>query len=153
MDHETARSFVETEDATFRGPVGPVFAHTTISLQPGERWAVLGPSGGERVLFFSALMGRLPLLDRRLVLLARAVVHRPPLLLLDEPCQGLDAPDRLTLVAAISAAVTALGAAMIYVTHDPGELPASIDRMLRLDHGQVTHLGPWARAGSCASGD
>jgi molybdate transport system ATP-binding protein len=81
-------------------------------------------------------------LDRRLVLLTRAVAHRPLLLLLDEPCQGLDASDCLTLRAAIGAAVTALAAAMIYVTHDPEEIPASIEHVLQLDHGRIAYLGP-----------
>jgi molybdate transport system ATP-binding protein len=80
-------------------------------------------------------------LDRRLVLLARAVVHQPLLVLCDEPCQGLDADERHTLGAAISAVVAALGMAMIYVTHDPDEVPASVQRVLQLDRGQAIYLG------------
>src|SRR5664279_2900389 len=59
-------AFIETEDATFRGPQGAVFSHTSLALCPGERWAVLGPSGGEKSLFFAALMGKLSLLAGRL---------------------------------------------------------------------------------------
>jgi molybdate transport system ATP-binding protein len=81
-------------------------------------------------------------LDRRLALLARAVVHRPALALFDEPCQGLDATDRAVLGRAISAAVEALGAAMIYVTHDADEIPASVDKVLRLDRGRAVFVGP-----------
>jgi molybdate transport system ATP-binding protein len=81
-------------------------------------------------------------LDRRLVLLARAVVHGPSLLLLDEPCQGLDANDRAVLGAAIAAAVTAFGAAMIYVTHDADQIPASVTKVLRLEQGRVVYVGP-----------
>jgi ABC-type uncharacterized transport system YnjBCD ATPase subunit len=62
MDNKSALPFVVTEDATFRGPTGPLFAHTTLTIRPGERWTTIGPSGGDKSLFFSALMGRLPLL-------------------------------------------------------------------------------------------
>jgi molybdate transport system ATP-binding protein len=102
----------------------------------------LGLAGREKTPF-----SQLASLDRRLLLLARAVVHRPRLLLFDEPCQGLDADERLTLGSAVSAAVTALAAAMIYVSHDPGEIPASVEHVLRLDHGHVAYLGPRDRAG------
>lgn len=89
-----------------------------------------------------APLADLPLLDRRLVLLARAAVHAPALMLFDEPCQGLDASERATLGAAISATVTALGAAMVFVTHDHDEIPASVSMVLRLDRGHMAYLGP-----------
>jgi len=84
-------------------------------------------------------------LDRRLVLLARAVVHRPALALFDEPCQGLDANEQSVLGRAICAATDALGAAMIYVTHNAGEIPASVDKVLRLERGRVVFVGPRQR--------
>ncbi len=78
---------------------------------------------------------------RRLALLARAVVHAPALLLFDEPCQGLDPEGRATLAAAMAATVASLGAAMIYVTHDPDEIPASVSHLLVLERGQVKYRG------------
>lgn len=66
MHPKNASPFVEVDNATFRGPLGPVFAHTNLVLRPGERWVVVGPSGGEKSLFFSALMGRLSLLEGQL---------------------------------------------------------------------------------------
>jgi molybdate transport system ATP-binding protein len=82
---------------------------------------------------------------RRLALLARAAVHGPALLLLDEPCQGLDAEGRSTVQAAIAAVAEALSAAMIYVTHDPEEIPASVTQVLVLDQGRVRYRGPRRR--------
>jgi len=79
---------------------------------------------------------------RRLALLARAVVHGPALLLFDEPCQGLDAAARATLLAAIAAVVASLAAAMIFVTHDPAEIPASVRNVLELDGGRIRYQGP-----------
>jgi molybdate transport system ATP-binding protein len=74
--------------------------------------------------------------EQRLVLLVRALVKRPPLVILDEPFQGMDA------------AFTAccrdwldreLGddQTLLFVTHEPGELPRSVARTLRLEKGRV----------------
>ena len=79
---------------------------------------------------------------RRLALLARAVVYAPSLLLFDEPCQGLDPAGRATLADAMAATVASLAAAMIYVTHDVDEIPASVTQLLVLEHGHVRYIGP-----------
>jgi len=75
--------------------------------------------------------------DRRLALLARACVHRPKILLLDEPCQGLDEPDRLHFVATLEHCLSVLGAAMVYVTHETAELPSTVDHWLEIEAGRV----------------
>jgi molybdate transport system ATP-binding protein len=124
----------------FRSSLGVHAPVSTDDRQEARRWLDhLGLSGRE-----TTPLSEWGALDRRLLLLARAVVHRPPLLLFDEPCQGLNASERTILGAAISAAVTALGAAMVYVTHDPDEIPASVRHVLRLDRGRVVSLGPRA---------
>jgi molybdate transport system ATP-binding protein len=82
--------------------------------------------------------------DRRLVLLARAAVHGPSLLILDEPCLGLDQPSRERLLAAIEATTIALHAGMIFVTHDPKEIPSSVTKLLVLDSGHLRYAGPRA---------
>jgi molybdate transport system ATP-binding protein len=79
---------------------------------------------------------------RRLALLARAVVHRPSLLLFDEPCQGLDSAGRAVVRSAIAAAVASLSAAMIYVTHDTDEIPSSVSKLLLLHAGRAAYSGP-----------
>jgi molybdate transport system ATP-binding protein len=77
---------------------------------------------------------------RRLVLLARALVARPELLVLDEPCQGLD-DDRAELV--ISAVDRAIGSregegtSLIYVTHRASQMPECVTRVLRLEAGRA----------------
>lgn len=133
-------------DVVLSGFASSLGVYTQVSAQDqheAQGWLThLGLAGRE-----NTPLSQLASLDRRLLLLARAVVHRPLLLLFDEPCQGLDAGERLTLGLAISAAVSALGAAMIYVSHDPGEIPASVNHVLRLDRGHVATLGPRDRAG------
>ncbi|MBI5301531.1 MAG: ATP-binding cassette domain-containing protein [Chloroflexi bacterium] len=74
--------------------------------------------------------------EQRLALLARALVKSPTLLVLDEPCQGLDASNRDRILQALDG-IRRKDTSMIYVTHRADELPQSITHVLRLDQGQV----------------
>ncbi|CCH00783.1 putative molybdenum transport ATP-binding protein modF Photorepair protein phrA [Fibrella aestuarina BUZ 2] len=76
--------------------------------------------------------------QQRWTLLARALVKQPPLLILDEPTQGLDTPhiDAFrTLIDTYCA--QAPETTLIYVTHYPDELPRCITQTLRLEKGRV----------------
>ncbi len=75
--------------------------------------------------------------EQRLALLARALVKSPALLVLDEPCQGLDAGNRDRVLQAIEGIGSRPNASMIYVTHRADELPQSITHVLRLNEGRV----------------
>lgn len=79
--------------------------------------------------------------EQRLVLLARALVKHPQLLILDEPCQGLDASNRERVLRTIDSLGKRPDRSMIYVTHDPDELPATITHVLRLKAGRVESQG------------
>jgi len=70
--------------------------------------------------------------QQRLVLLARALVKNPRLLILDEPCQGLDRKHREFFVNAVEKLIGSQATTLIYVTHRNDELPPSIERVLRL---------------------
>jgi molybdate transport system ATP-binding protein len=82
-------------------------------------------------------LGDVNRLEQRLGFLARACVHRPKLLLLDEPCQGLDASDRARFAEVLELCLSELGAALIFVTHELAELPANIRRTLTLRAGRI----------------
>lgn len=73
---------------------------------------------------------------QRMVLLARALVKNPRLLILDEPCQGLDAAHRDLFVREVDALLRSGSVTAIYVTHRPEEIPRSIKRVLRLSNGR-----------------
>jgi heme exporter protein A len=68
--------------------------------------------------------------------LARAVLHRPKLLLLDEPSTGLDVASVTRLVAAVQEE-RARGAIVVLVTHDPGLCEQLADRRVQLAQGRV----------------
>jgi molybdate transport system ATP-binding protein len=86
--------------------------------------------------------GELSFGEQRLVLLARAVVKQPRLLILDEPCQGLDAHQRFKLLAAVDRVMAQGQRALIFVTHHPDERPNRITHLLRLRAGRVQEAGP-----------
>jgi molybdate transport system ATP-binding protein len=73
-----------------------------------------------------------------MVLLARALVKRPRLLILDEPCQGLDQSHRKLFIQAVDDLLRSGAETAIYVTHRLEEIPPSILRVLRLQSGRVS---------------
>lgn len=70
-----------------------------------------------------------------MVLLARALVKSPALLILDEPCQGLDPENRSRLLSLIEAVGRHTPAHLLYVTHHPEEIPDCTTHILRLVRG------------------
>jgi len=69
---------------------------------------------------------------QRMVLLARALVKSPRLLLLDEPCQGLDEAHRNLIIETVDGLIRSGSITAIYVTHRLEEIPPSIRQVKRL---------------------
>ncbi len=78
--------------------------------------------------------------ETRLALVARALVKAPPLLILDEPCQGLDAQYGLRIRALLERTCAHPRQTLIYVTHYPQEIPGCVTRVLRLNGGKVSGI-------------
>ena len=70
--------------------------------------------------------------QQRLVLLARAFVKEPELLILDEPLHGLDEENRQMVKDIIEKAMQDHNRTLIMVTHYEEELPPCIDHHLYL---------------------
>jgi molybdate transport system ATP-binding protein len=68
---------------------------------------------------------------QRMVLIARAMVKNPSLLILDEPCQSLDETHRKVVIETVDKLIRS-GVTVIYVTHRMDEIPQSINRIKRL---------------------
>ena len=79
----------------------------------------------------------------RRVEIARALLHRPPLLLLDEATAGLDIQSRAGILAAIRDLVRTEGIGVFWATH-------LIDEVDDADHVVVLHEGKLAAKGSVA---
>ncbi len=73
---------------------------------------------------------------RRRVEIARALLHRPALLLLDEPTVGLDVPTRRGLVEHVHGLCRDDGIAVLWATHLIDEAAAD-DRVIVLHRGRV----------------
>ena len=70
--------------------------------------------------------------EQRMVLLARAMVKSPQLLILDEPCEGLDHSARSTVLSLINAIGEMTATHLLYVTHYPEEQINCITHELQL---------------------
>lgn len=80
--------------------------------------------------------------QRHRAALARAIVARPPVLLLDEPFASLDPVLRSEVREAVRAAQAAYRPALVLVTHDLDEAGAMADRIGVLLHGRLAQVGP-----------
>jgi iron complex transport system ATP-binding protein len=81
--------------------------------------------------------------ERQRVMIARALVNEPALLILDEPCNGLDpvARERFLGDAGVLAAA-ADGPTQLHVTHHLEEVPSFITHALVLHEGRALASGP-----------
>ena len=73
--------------------------------------------------------------------LARALVFRPPLLLMDEPLGALDRRLRETLQLEIRRLHRELGITFVYVTHDQDEALTLSDRVAVFNAGRIEQVG------------
>jgi ABC-type sugar transport system ATPase subunit len=104
-----------------------------------------------RIEEITTLLGISELLDRKpqhlsggqkqRVSLARAMVRRPDVYLLDEPIAHLDAKLKVSARSTLKQLASKLGITIIYVTHDYREALGLSDRVLVLRKGKVEQIG------------
>ena len=81
----------------------------------------------------------LPASQQRRALLARALIKNPVLLVLDEPCQGLDSHQTIQFLRLIDEICSHSETTLIFVSHYEDEIPGCITRKLELHQGkQIT---------------
>jgi sulfate-transporting ATPase len=79
----------------------------------------------------------LPYAQRRLVAIARAIVARPSVLLLDEPAAGLSGSERSELAAMLRRIADTWGIGTLVIEHDIAFVMRLCDRVIVLDFGNV----------------
>ena len=80
--------------------------------------------------------------QRQRVALARCLVMRPRVVLLDEPLASLDPHLRTAMQAEFTLFQALTRATMVYVTHDQAEALALADRVAVMQHGRIAQLAP-----------
>ncbi len=144
-----AIGFVPQEAMLFRGtirqnitihcPFASDEAILSAVQRAGANWISRLPKGldtplGERGLGLSGG-------QRQAIALARCLVGRPSVLLLDEPTGSLDGRSETALLGTISAYCAETGATLIIVTHRPAVLDI-VDRLMVFEDGRLTLDGP-----------
>ena len=116
-------------------------------------WARIAPTDRARALGLLRRVEAAPLADRRWavlsqgerqrVLIGRALMGSPPLLILDEPCAGLDPVAREGFVRFLQRmGGRARGPALVLVTHHVEEIAPTFTHALLLRAGRVEASGP-----------
>lgn len=78
--------------------------------------------------------------EARRVLIARALVHQPRALLLDEPCAGLDLASRRRFLECLRE-LAQTGTTLLLVTHHIDEILPEVQQVVLLRDGRVLHQG------------
>lgn len=82
------------------------------------------------------LLNTLPLGKQRLTLLARAIIKNPQLLILDEPCQGLN-QEQTRYFNELVDDLCQNGTTLIYVGHFESQLPSCLEKRIVLEQGSL----------------
>jgi iron complex transport system ATP-binding protein len=157
VDLRELRRAIGTVDARLRMPAelslrAYVTTGLTQTVQPLADRAGENADAESRVGDLIASLGLSAIADRPISVcsqgerararLARALVPRPSLLLLDEPAAGLDLPGRADFLSAVEAAAADdPGLASVTVAHHLEELPATTSHVVLLRDGRVTAQG------------
>ena len=117
----------------------PVLNGISLTLDKGRIMSILGPSGGGKTTLLNIILGITDATggQKQRVALARTLVMKPRLLLLDEPLSALDGVIKESIKAKIKQIVDQYNLTTIMVTHDPEEACTMSDRVLILNQGRI----------------
>jgi ABC-type Fe3+/spermidine/putrescine transport system ATPase subunit len=119
-----------------------LFPHLSVAENVAFPLAVRGvPAVAQRTRVAEAPPRQLSGGQQQRVGLARAIVYRPTVLLLDEPLSNLDASLREEMRIEIGQVTRRLGITAIYVTHDQREALALSDEIAVMRSGRVVQMG------------
>ena len=117
-----------------------VFGHQDVTTVMRDRAAAALELMGVAHLAQVAL-DRMSTGEARRVLIARALVHQPAVLVLDEPTRGLDLVSRYHFMERVRD-IARQGTTLLLVTHYIDEIVPEIGRLVLLDRGRIVDDGP-----------
>lgn len=120
----------------FYDSVGLYNSRTDSERQAAAAWLAFGGFGGREGDSFSSLTYG----EQRLLLILRAVVKAPPLLILDEPCHGLDETNRAKVLALLQKIAERRITTLLHVTHEPDEVLPCEHHILEMERGGIYRL-------------
>lgn len=114
----------------FHDSIGLYAKPNDVQKAIADQWlVVLGMSDRANESFTQCSYG-----DKRLLLIARAMVKHPPLLILDEPCLGLDDMNRQLVLALVEKICASGKTTVLYVNHHAEDKVKGIDKHLALSN-------------------
>lgn len=112
----------------FRDSIGLYGAATDVEAAAAKKWLKLGGFEGREDESF----GNLSYGEQRAILILRSAVKTPKVLILDEPCHGLDESYRQKILNLLELIGEGGTTTMLHVTHDPSEVLACEHHVLQL---------------------
>lgn len=116
----------------FRDSIGLYGLPTDTEISAAKKWLALGGFSGRGAETF----GSLSYGEQRAILILRSAVKSPEILILDEPCHGLDENHREKILWLISTICERGGTTVLHVTHDPSEVLDCERHILELRPGE-----------------
>ena len=117
----------------FRDSIGLYGGATDLEISAAKKWLALGGfAGRENENFGSLSYG-----EQRAILIIRASVKSPKVLILDEPCHGLDQQFRSKVLNLLEIIGEQNTTTMLHVTHDPSEVLSCEHHVLELHPGKT----------------
>jgi iron complex transport system ATP-binding protein len=132
-------SALETALSGFFGSVG-VFRHHEVTAEMREK-AEAALEAMDIAHLRRRRMTEMSSGEVRRAVIARALVHDPRALVLDEPTVSLDIGGRRELLSAMRTVARA-GKSLVLITHQLEDIVPEIDRVITLREGRVLHDGP-----------
>ena len=116
----------------FHDSIGLYEAPSDVEAAAAEKWLALAGFAGRG----GEMFGNLSYGEQRAVLILRGAVKCPPVLILDEPCHGLDEQMRQKILDLLDIIADCGTTTFLHVTHEPSEVLKCEKHILELHPGE-----------------